>query len=288
MVRKVSGWLVMCVMAVPLATQAQTPTRPPDTSAGAVVAKAVSYIKDYQKAWEFVLADEINVQEVFNARGLRVARREASGDFFLSYVAAEGRWLSVRDVAMVDGVPIENRDNLRQLLSRGSFARIGRQLADHNARYNLGSIQRNFNDPMLALVILDDTHRSRFRFKRLNVQQTPTGPIVTVAFTERDRPTLVRGTDGSQIFATGELVIEAATGRLRRTVITLKDRTITASLTTAFTENGTLGLWLPASLTERYEGTADRQREVVAAESTYSNYRKFTTDSTVVPGEAAR
>lgn len=267
----------MCAVVAPMVVRAQTPVSPapPETSAKAVIARAVAYIEDYQKAWEFVLADEINVQEVVDARGRRVAQRETSGDFFLSYIPADGRWLSVRDVAVVDGVPVENREDLRQLLSRGSFARIGRQLADHNARYNLGSIERNFNDPMLALVILDDRHRSRFRFRRRSVERTEATTLVTVEFTERDRPTLVRGTDGRQIFSTGELVIEVATGRLRRSVITLKDRTITASLTTVFTENDKLGLWLPASLTERYEGTTDRQREIVAAESRYANYRKF-------------
>ncbi len=266
---------VMCASVMPLASWAQTPAPSPDTSVRAVVAKAASYVKAYQKAWEFLLADEVNVQEVADEEGVPVARLETSGDFFLSYVPADGRWLSVRDVAIVDGLPVENRDNLRQLLSRGSFTRIGRQVADRNARYNLGSIERNFNDPMLALVILDDGHRNRFKFERRSVERGPDGVFVTVAFTERDRPTLVRGTDGSQIFAKGELVIEAATGRLRRTVIALKDGTITARLTTAFAENGKLGLWLPASLTERYEGTINRVREIVTAESTYTNYRKF-------------
>jgi hypothetical protein len=271
------GWFVVFAMGAPMGIRAQAPApdRPPDTSPRAVIAKAVSYITGYQKALEFVLADERNIQEVLNADDVRVARREASGDFFLSYVAAEGGWLSVRDVMVVDGEPVENRGNLRQLLSRGSSARIGRQLADRNARYNIGSIARNFNDPMLALVILDDKHRDRFRFERRAVEQTPDGPLVTITFTERERPTLVRGSDGSQIFARGELVIEAATGLLRRTFITLKDGGLTASLTTTFTANTKLDLWLPASLTERYEGTANRLREVVVAESTYTNYRKF-------------
>jgi len=256
---------------------AQTPgsVPVPDTSARAVVAKAAAHIKEYQEALQFVLADETTVQDVFNVRGARVARRETTGEFFLAYVAADGGWLAVRDILTVDGAPVEPGDNLRQLLSRGSFARIGRQVADRNARYNLGSIARNFNDPMLALVILDDKHRDRFRFERRRVEPARTGPVVTVAFAERDRPTLIRGSDGRQIFTKGEMVIDAATGRLRRTVITLKDGATEASLTTTFTENEKLGLWLPASLTERYEHTTSRVRELVVAESSYSNYRRF-------------
>lgn len=262
------------IVAVALAqTQAQVPA--PDTSARAVVAKAAVHIKEYQEALQFVLADEASVQEVFNTRGARVARRETTGEFFLAYVAADGGWLAVRDILTVDGAPVEPKDNLRELLSRGSFARIGRQVADRNARYNLGSIARNFNDPMLALVILDDKHRGRFRFERRRVEPTPAGTVVTVTFTERDRPTLIRGSDGRQIFTRGEMVIDAATGRLRRTLITLKDGATEASLTATFTESEKLGLWLPASLTERYEHTTSRARELVVAESSYSNYRRF-------------
>lgn len=260
-----------------MATLAQTPASapPPDTSAKAVVAKAVEYLKSYKQAVQFVLADELTLQDVFNARDKRAAHRETSGEFFLTHLPAEGGWVGVRDIAVVDGVPIQNRDNLRDLLTKASFARIGRQLVDRNARYNIGSVSRNMNDPMLALVILDDKHRHRFRFERRRVEPTPAGPLVTVTFTERDEPTLVRGADGSQIFSKGELVIDAATGRLVRTVITLKDKVTTGTLTTVFTENEKLGLWLPASMDERYDHEIDDVKELVVAKSIYSNYRRF-------------
>ncbi|NQW04856.1 MAG: hypothetical protein HQ485_12625 [Acidobacteria bacterium] len=262
-------------MAAMLGPQTFAQGRPPDTSARAVVNKAAAFVKGYQEALKFVIADEATVQEVFDTDGNRVARRETSGDFFLAYVPADGGWLAVRDIVTVDGVPVQQRDNLRLLLSRGSFARIGRQIANRNARFNIGAIDRNFNDPMLALVILGDKNRDRFRFSRRTVEQTPDGPVVSVAFTERDRPTLVRGSDGSDIFATGEMTIEATTGRLRQTTITLKNDDTQASVTTVFVEHEILKLWLPRFLTERYEHTTSRLRELVVAESTYTNYRRF-------------
>ena len=271
--RMVCGWLVACAIAAPMVTRAQAPGI--DTSARAVIAKAAVYLKDYKEALQFVLCDEATIQDVLNERGSRAAHRETSGEFFLTYLPTEGGWVGVRDIAIVDGVPLEKRDNLRELLTKASFARIGRQLADRNARYNIGSISRNVNDPMLSLVILDDKHRERFKFDRRRVEPSATGPMVTITFTERDAPTLVRGADGSQIFAKGELVIDAVTGRLLRTSITLKDGKTTGTLTTVFTENQKLGLWLPASLTENYEHTAGRLAEKVLAHSTYSNYRRF-------------
>jgi len=272
------GGLLVCASAgaAVAGAQDQGRTRPPDTSAKAVIARAAAYVKDYQTAWKYLLADEVNIQRVADAAGQPLAGRRTEGDFFLSYVQAEGRWLSVRDVATVDGEPVDDRGDLRELLRIGAYARIGRMVADHNARYNVGSIERNFNDPMLAMVILSDLHRGRFRFTRAGVATTDTGvTLVTITFTERDRPTLVRGADGSQVPASGEFVIEAETGRLRRSRITMKARSITASLSTSFARNETLDLWLPSTLTERYEGTIKGRREVVTVESAYTNYRKF-------------
>lgn len=271
------GAVMVCATTLPRQSLAQVPA-PPETAAKAVVAKAVAYLGGYKETLQFVLCDEVASQDVFNRLGQRAAHRETSGEFFLTYLAADGGWVGVRDIAVVDGVPIETRDNLRALLTKASFARIGRQLADRNARYNIGSISRNVNDPMMALLVLDDRHRNRFTFKRRRVEPTPTGPLVTVTFTERDAPTLVRGADGRPIFAKGDLVIDAATGRLVRTVITWKDGRTTGTLTTVFTENEKMGLWLPASLTEEYDHQADRLEEKVRAHSTYTNYRRFNVD----------
>lgn len=277
MTRVACAWILACAIAWPIGTHAQTPapTRPPNTSARAVIEKAVTYLKEYKEALQFVLSDEVTVQDVLNYLGKRSAHRETSGEFFLTYLPTEGGWVSVRDIALVDGIPVENRDNLRELLTKATFARIGRQLADRNARYNIGTVSRNVNDPMLALVILDDKHRNRFKFERRRVEPTATGPLVTVTFSERDKPTLVRGADGSHIFAKGELLIDAATGRLMRTLITLKDDNTTATLTTVFTEHEKLGLWLPSTLTERYEHRVGGREETVLANSTYTNYRRF-------------
>lgn len=271
-------WLaVASVVAWPLGTPAQAPVAAPrpDTSAGAVIARAASYMKDYQEALQFVLSDEAAVQEVFNRTGHRVARRETSGEYFLTYLAADGGWIGVRDIATVDGAPVANRDNLRELLTRGSFARVGRQLADRNARYNIGSIGRNFNDPMLALVVLDDRHRGRFKFDRRRTESTPAGPLVTVAFTEKDGPTLVRSTDGSYVFTKGELVIDAATGHVHRTTAALKIDSTQANLTTTFSLHDKVGLWLPVSFSERYSLERGSLRETVVVESAYTNYRRF-------------
>lgn len=292
MIRVAWACVLTCAVAWPVATQTQTPSpaRPPDTSARAVIEKAVSYLDEYRKTLQFVLADEVTVQEVFRRLGARAVapsqtnpseRRVTSGEFFLTYLAAEGGWIGVRDIAVVDDVPVAERDNLRDLLTKANFARIGRQVADQNARHNIGSVTRNFNDPMLALVILEEKHRGRFRFERRRVEPTQTGPLVTVTFTERDSPTLVRAADGRNIFVKGEMTIDAITGHTRRTLVMLKIGSTEASLTSVFAQDARLGLWLPASMTERYESSNPNMKELVVVESTYKNYRRFDAKVTI-------
>ncbi len=267
--------LTLFILVAGASPVAQGRPKPVDTSPRAVLAAASKYLKTYQTALEFVLADEVTVQQVFDERNRPTARRQTAGDFFLSYVAADGGWLSVRDISVVDGTPVDAAQDLRGLLNRGSMARIGRALADRNARYNIGSVTRNFNDPMLALAILDPKHQSRFKFERREVVATDAGTRVTFSFTERDRPTLILGSDMSALYTHGELTLDAATGRLHRSFITMKDGPTTASLTATFTHVDTLDLWLPSALVERYTHATPQHKEEVLVESTYTNFRKF-------------
>lgn len=269
--------LLFVAAAVPVLAQ----DRPVNTSPRAVLAAAASYLKAYQEALQFVLADEEAVQEVFDERDRRRARRETSGDFFLAWAPAEDRWLSVRDITKVDGKPVAAGDDLRGLLNLGSMSSIGRAMSDRNARYNIGVVTRNFNEPMFALAILDPQNQSRFRFQRETVTTGEAGTLVTLAFTERDRPTLVQAASGGPVFTSGELVLDAATGRLQRSVVIMKDGPTTAQLTTTFTENEKLKLWLPATMQERYTHSSPRLKEVVVVESKYTNYRKFEATSRI-------
>jgi hypothetical protein len=270
----VASLILACAIAVPWLTHAQSSALRSDTSVKAIVNKAVEYLKGYQDALQFVLADESVVQDVFK-KGRKDGHRETSGEYFLTYLASEQRWVGVRDIATVDGVPVPNRENLRELLTKAPVVAIGRHLADRNARHNIGSVVRNMNDPMFALLVLHDQHRGRFKFDRRRIESTPSGPLVTLEFTEREEPTLVAGADRKRIYSKGELTIDAATGRLVRTVMTLKDKTTTGTLTTVFAPNEKLGLWVPSTMDERYELEVADVKDLVIVKSTYTIYRRF-------------
>jgi hypothetical protein len=251
----------------------------PNLSRNALVAAASAYVRSYQQQFAFLIADERTVQESFGVKGpgrVPLGMRTTRGEIFITFLEGRRHWTTVRDVAEVDGVPVRNRVDLPDLLSREDPDTVARRLFALNARYNIGGVIRNFNDPMLALLSLSDAHRSRFSF---DVERTdrrhPGAVLATLAFRERERPTLVRPESGGATFARGTLTIDAATGTVHHARFTVKYDAIEAELVTEFTREDRLGLWVPSTFSERYTADADGLMDEITAISTYTNYRRF-------------
>jgi hypothetical protein len=270
-----AGALAIAVLARPgTAVEAQRAGRPPSTDA--LVDAAVAYVTAYQQSLEFVVAEETSTQSVLPApRAPAPARRVTHGEMFLTYLSTERQWTSVHDVWDVDGIPIPDREDLAALLRQQTAGSVARRVFDRNARFNIGSVRRNFNDPMLALLVLGAANRGRFSFSQAR-RATPDGPAPTamLTFRERDRPTIITGRDGRAVFSRGDVMLDPATGAIRRTRIALEYEDVEAELVTAYAFDAGLALWVPSVFTERYESRRSG-REVTTCESTYTNYRRF-------------
>lgn len=267
------------VLAATLVTVAPAQERI-DTSAGAVARAAGEWLTALGSRLSYVVADETAHQVARTPRGITQERRTLA-DFFVAFLPAEHAWMSARDVREVDGDPVTDAENIRVLMARAPLARLGAVIAEKNARYNIGSITRTFNEPTLALLVVSDAHRSRFKFDRSRITARETGPQVTLEFRERDRPTLVRGANGEQVLAKGELDVDARTGRIERTSIELTLGTVYAKIVTTYRHDQGLDLWVPATMTERYDQRAMPRRETVDVDSTYANYRRFETTTRI-------
>jgi hypothetical protein len=234
---------------------------------------AVRYAEEYRRALRFLLADEHYAQtRDADGRGPAPAEsRVMRGELFLTFLERERRWMAVHDVADVDGVPVPDRDTLTTLLTSGSTAVVAARVAARNARYNLGTVIRNFNEPTLALLILDPDRVRGVRFARVRVTRTDGATVVTLRFAERERPTLVQSMRGGPVYAEGEIDVAAPSGEVVRTVIGFQDGPVRARLETRYEWDATMGLRVPVSFTERY----DRGAETIAGEARYSNYRRF-------------
>jgi hypothetical protein len=251
----------------------------PDLSKNHLVATAAAYVTAYQKQFAFLIADEATVQHAVGTEDAApepAATRTTRGEIFLTFLEGRNHWTAVRDVAEVDGRPVADRVDLPALLNREGTDAVARRLLAVNARYNLGRITRNFNDPMIGLLPLSDAHRARFSFDVDAVDRRQPGMMLaTLSFRERARPTLVRSASGGAAYARGSVTMEATTGVIRRTQFTVRYDTIDAELVTEFARDDRLGLWVPSTLAERYTARARDREDEVTSTSAYSNYRRF-------------
>ena len=251
---------------------------------------AASYVDEYQKQLAAIVADEVYVQEIRAQQPPEEGAprsRTLRGEVFFLFAAAEREWMAIRDVKEVDGVPLTGTRDVRATLRTLPAAQVADRMKSYNARYNIGRITRDINEPTLALLVLDATHRDRFKFKADKPRQAGDRRLVPLSFKERERPTLIRSTAGRPIYTSGELMVEPETGRIWQSTLTAAVDAIKVQLTTEYSFDERLGLLLPTVFLERYEqGTVTSSRgsgrptitpdhEVVVAEGRYSNFRRF-------------
>lgn len=246
-----------------------------DLSPRALAAAAATYVADYQAKFKFLVAEETYTQATFDAQHRQTRTRRMTGELFLAFIPADAVWIAVHDVAVVDGTPVADREDLRLLLRQGEFSSVAKRVADRNEQFNIGGVRRNFNEPTLPLLVLDPRRLRRVSFDRKAIEQDAGTTQVRLAFAERERPTLVRSARGMPLFSKGELTIDAKTGRVERTAIELVDAGIRARLTTVYALEAKLDMWVPVTFAERYEVTRGRKREVIECEARYTNYRRF-------------
>ena len=273
----VAAAAIAAALTGPLLAQS---TPKPDTSTQALVAAARKYVSEYEKSFAFLVADEWYQQVQRDSDGRVLEQRVLKSELFLTFIEADAEWIAVRDVLEVDSKPVPNRDRLRDLLAKGgTFRGVAKQVIDSNARYNIGSVSRNFNEPTLPLLLFEPRRAFSVEFDRKNVSRSGATTLATLSFEERESGTLVGG-HGGPAPAKGLFVIDAADGSVRQTTFEIKHVDIRATLKTQYERDQKLKLWLPATFSERYERTRD-VKEVIECEAKYSNYRRFETSGRI-------
>jgi hypothetical protein len=254
-------------------------------SADQIARRVGEYIRKYQNEFRFLIADETSVQRLVIPAGPGGApseTRTTRGEMFITFLDGQHHWSAVHDVMEVDGLVVVDRVDPATLLREDSFASTAARVADLNSRFNIGAVRRNFNDPMLALLLFDPDRRARSRYSRTAVAQPDRNTLLaTVAFRERNQPTLVHDYSGRPVYASGEAVIDATTGMVRKTLIAFKDDDVEAELRTEFDWDEKVRLWVPILFTERY--AKGNPPNVTVCESRYTNYRRFEVTGRLLP-----
>lgn len=277
MAHRFTSRVVCCAVAASglgLGPQRSTP------STSTVVKAAAAYVAEYQRQLTSILADETYTQEILQqvppAANMPRTRSITSEVFFM-FAPATRDWMAIRDVAAVDGEPLRGRPNVREALATLPAREVAATFKEYNSRFNIGRTFRNFNEPTLSLLVLDEQHRHRFSFDRRRVERDSGTTLVTLAFTEKESPTLIFDLNRGRVFSKGELVVEAESGRVRRGVLSAKIGELSLELTTDYAPDERLGMWVPVTLREQYEHGRKDDFERIRCDARYSNYRRFET-----------
>jgi hypothetical protein len=245
-----------------------------------VLAKLNAYLKAYGQQYSASIATEHYTQISGFTNDPLHKETILDSDFGIVHVPGDAQWLGFRDVYRVDGKAVQDRnDRLARLFSDASglsMTQATRIVAD-GARFNIGTVRRNINNPALVFRLLDPFNEFRLRFSKLDEETQGGVRLWVIRFFEQYTPTLVRTSQGDDEPAEGRIWVDPASGCLHRADITIRStapamRSFRASLSVIFQEDARLRLWVPAKMTERYEAS---DIDYMAGEATYADYRQF-------------
>jgi hypothetical protein len=261
-----------------------------------ILRRAGIYAQTYHREFTSVVAEEHYVQRVTRGSGGGSGRWPLAGvtddsekrtlrsDYMLLRgEPGETAWLSFRDIFEVDGrVVAGERGRLETWLrgSRAGLASRARALALDQARYNVGSLVRTINVPLLPLEFLVPDTQKRMRF-RLRAEETILGTqAAVVSYEERHRPTMIRTPEGDDVPADGRFWIEPASGRVLKTELRTGNRNrrqVRTTITVSYERNERLNMLVPVGMEETYFTGS----ETITGSARYSNYRRFETDARI-------
>jgi hypothetical protein len=271
----------------------------PAMSLELLLGRAAWYVDEFIEKFSNVVAEEHYLQEssvplptgiVATGRGGTVVaqsasfngarRREIRSDFLLVSLQGSFDWVPFRDVFEVDSLPVRDREQrLTKLFlepSAGALEQADR-IREESARYNLGTMRRTINNPILGLAVLQADFQQRFHFTLVKADPTMGPDVYEVEYREEMKPTMIRGRADLDLFSHGHLWIEGETGRLLKNDVSLEQPSLRGQVTTTFRQDDRFGIAVPAEMQELY--TTDTGARVMAT-ATYERFRRFDVQTT--------
>ena len=258
------------------------------------------YLLDYEGELSTVVASERYEQQEFRlARGrLRntpfaaseiVRTRKLESDVAFLRLPGGASWMGVRDVLTVDGKAVTT-DTTRLLalvkrFGRESDVEDAARIIAASSVYNLGGL-RTINMPTTPLELLHPDHHVQYVFKLKGTDKIDGVMTTRLDFEEFDEPTIIGNPEGDPLFIQGSAWVETENGRLRRAQIGVRPkfdprlpRTFETRLRVDYTFNAELKMLVPKEMSEEFFVVGGRG----AGKAKYSNYRRFTTTTRVIP-----
>ena len=274
--------LFLIIMISGAEVRAAAPDSGEDAGAAAgeieqLLRRAARSVTSLQEPLAVVVAREEYTQTAMQGGDWRTIRERALvSDVAWVPVELESNWVFFRDVFSVDGQPVRDRTaRLEKLFSGGptlAAREQGARIRAESARYNLGP-QRTVNDPAVALWFLHRRNQGRFRFRLIGPSKVEGVAAVRLDFTEANRPTLIRTSQGLDLPARGALWIEATGASLvfSRLDLDVPGLGLT-QIRVAYRQQPAVDAWLPTEMREAYAVPETSER--LEAVAKYSRYRK--------------
>lgn len=258
-----------------------------------VLKSAAAYVDRFHQQLSRIVSEETYAQTVVNTRltdsMLLLPSRTLRSDLILVRSAEEDRFVELRDVFEVDGKPVRDRQaRLERLLGANSPA-AGSQIAAiirESARYNVGTIQRNVNTPLLALMFLQDNYQDRFTFRHLTGEapvfkesrdrEFNDAPVFrvstemwTIGYQERKNATVIRTPSGGNLPARGRFWIDPSTGAVLISEMIVDGAGVIATITVSYQSEPLMGFLVPIEMRESYL----RYGERITGHAVYDRFR---------------
>ena len=212
---------------------------------------------------------------------------------------SEFGYVQFRDVFSVDGDVVRDRsDRLTKLFLTPSMTarRQAAEIMSESARYNIGSVERNINVPLIALMLMDPMYRSHFKYsvdtdRKGAPRGMPKSPAFTLAadawvieFDETATPTVVRG-DDQDAKSHGRVWVDPATSRVLMTEMIVEAKTVRSTIRVSYQSEPIADVLLPVEMRETY--VVKKRFYTLEGTATYGNFRQFNVTTAESIGQPA-
>ena len=294
-------------LAVPAALADERVATPATTTSRTTAARpvpafmktAIQHAVTFAAQGASLLADEHYVQEVKvrpsmgsmspgSSAGIIVERRVLDSEVALIQVVDGELWLLARDVLRVDGrvVPDADRIPLPSVhpASTPEALRLFERIAQQGSRFNIGAIPRTLNTPTLAMWLLTPAINPRLEFKRAGTETLDGSVCDVIEFRERTAPYLFV-VAGEPTPVSGRVWVDRRRGAVVKTELALPAESVDSSpsrarLIVTYGLDPALSVWVPRTMTERYDSRTSAQ--FVVTQSSYANFRQFTASGRII------
>jgi hypothetical protein len=274
------------------ASVASADDRPPLQT---ILERVRDYVVHFEDAIQGIVAEEHYVQDSDKSDRPFVTHRELRSDLLLVRTpGSDFGYSQFRDVFEVDGDAVHDRDNrLAKLFLTPSDSghRQAAEIMSESARYNIGTVERNINVPLIALMMLHPMHQARFKYSVDTAHKgvprgLPKTPAFTLAgdaweleFEETATPTLVRG-DDQDAKSRGRLWIDPETSRVLLTELMIEAKTVRSTIRVSYQSKPVAGVLVPVEMRESY--VVKKRFYNLEGSATYGNFRQFSVSTVEV------